>query len=202
LLDEPEQRAVAGGLRTGCRESWARLYDAYSVDVWRYVARLLGSNAAAVADVVQETFIEAARSASGFDASRGSLWAWLVGIAHHRVAAHWRAAARGARLQKLIELRADEVRHWLDAAEPAGEPWEQQERVEFAELVRATLAELPADYAALLTAKYLDDRDLAELATQTASSIDAVKSKLARARREFRAKFERQTKEPTQSMRD
>jgi RNA polymerase sigma-70 factor (ECF subfamily) len=200
LLDEQEQLAVAGGLRSGCRESWARLYDAYSVDVWRYVARLVGSDAAAVADVVQETFIEAARSASSFDSARGTLWSWLVGIAHHRVAAHWRQAARMAKLRKLVELRAEVIRHWLDGAEPTGEPWRGQELTELAAVVRATLAELPADYAALLTAKYLDERELADLSTQAGSSIDAVKSKLARARREFRLRFERLTREPTQSM--
>jgi RNA polymerase sigma-70 factor (ECF subfamily) len=197
LLDEPQQRAVAGGLRSGCRESWAKLYDAYSVDVWRYVARLIGSDAAAVADIVQETFIEAARSAASFDASRGALSSWLVGIAHHRVTAHWRQAARVARFQKLVEQRADAIRHWLDAAAPVGPSWEQKE---LAELVRAALADLPADYAALLTEKYLDDRELAELSARTGSSIEAVKSKLARARREFRAKFDRLSREPTQSM--
>jgi RNA polymerase sigma-70 factor (ECF subfamily) len=200
LLDEQEQLAVAGGLLSGCRESWARLYDAYSVDVWRYVARLLGSDAAAVADVVQEAFIEAARSAASFDSARGTLWSWLIGIAHHRVAAHWRQAARMAKLRRLVELRAEEIRHWLDGAEAAGQPWKQQELVDLAELVRATLAELPEDYAALLTAKYLDERELADLSAQTGSSIDAVKSKLARARKEFRMRFERLSREPTQSM--
>ncbi len=197
MLDEPQQRAVAGGLRSGCRDSWAKLYDAYSVDVWRYVARLIGSDTAAVADVVQETFIEAARSAASFDESRGALSSWLVGIAHHRVAAHWRQAARVAKFQKLVEQRGDAVLHWLDAAEPAGQPLEREE---LAELVRATLADLPADYAALLTEKYLDDRELADLSVRTGTSVEAVKSKLARARREFRAKFERLTREPTKSM--
>ncbi len=181
MLDEPQQRAVAGGLRSGCRESWAKLYDAYSVDVWRYVARLIGSDAAAVADIVQETFIEAARSVASFVASRGALSNWLVGIAHHRVTAHWRQAARMAKFQKLVEQRAAAIRHWLDAAAPVDQTWERQE---LAELVRATLADLPADYAALLTEKYLDDRELAELSARTGSSIEAVKSKLARARRD------------------
>jgi len=54
LLDEPDQLAVIRGLQTGCRDAWARLYDGYSVDVWRYVARLLGGDTANVADVVQE----------------------------------------------------------------------------------------------------------------------------------------------------
>ncbi len=176
------------------------LYDAYSADVWRYVARLLGSDPAAVADVVQETFIEAARSAVKFDASRGTLWTWLTGIAHHRVAAHWRQAQKMASLRSLVERRADEVRHWLDATESDGEASRQNDPVELAALVRATLAELPADYAALLMAKYMDDRDLAGLSAESGATVEAVKSKLARARREFRAKFDRLAREPSESM--
>ena len=86
----------------------------YSVDVWRYVARLLGPDAAAVGDVVQETFLEAARSARNFDPSRGTLWSWLVGIAHHRVSAHWRQANRQTRLRQLAESGEVDVRHLFD----------------------------------------------------------------------------------------
>ncbi len=59
-----------------------------------------------------------------------------------------------------------------------------------ADLVRRVLAELSSDYAVLLTSKYLDDRSLEDLAAEFGSSIEATKSKLARARREFRAAFE------------
>jgi len=198
LLDEPEKLVVAAGLREGRREAWARLYDAYSLDVWRFVARLMGPDAAAVADAVQETFLEAARSAARFDPARGTLWTWLTGIAHHRAAAHWRKSERIANLRKLVESRAAEIRHLLNAAESnVDSPLELWHHNELAELVRSALADLPADYAALLTAKYLDDCSLAELSAQTGSSIEAVKSKLARARREFRTKFERLTREPS-----
>jgi RNA polymerase sigma-70 factor (ECF subfamily) len=70
---------------------------------------------------------------------------------------------------------------------------------DLADFVRAVLAELSADYAALLTAKYLDDRTLADLAGEFGGSVEATKSKLARARREFRAKFEFLSKEPSPS---
>ena len=64
------------------------------------------------------------------------------------------------------------------------------EHREVADLVRRILAELSADYAILLTSKYLDDCSLEEMAAQSDSSAEATKSKLARARREFRAAFE------------
>ncbi len=190
MLDEHEQLAVIRGLRDGSRDAWARLYDGYSVDVWRYVARLLGPNAAAIGDVVQETFMDAARSARQFDAKRGTLWSWLAGITHHRVLAHWRQANRQARLQQLAESGDIDFGHLLDgqAAKASGEARD------IADFVRSVLAELSVDYTALLTAKYLDDRSLAKMSVQFGGSVEAIKSKLARARQEFRLKFEFMTK--------
>ena len=72
---------------------------------------------------------------------------------------------------------------------------------ELAELVRGVLFDLSADYATLLTAKYLDEQSLDDLAGRFGSSVEAIKSKLARARREFREKFESLTREPTPTVR-
>jgi RNA polymerase sigma-70 factor, ECF subfamily len=186
LSDEPTQHAEIRGLQTGNREAWAKLYDDYSLEVWRYAARLVGGDPAAVADVVQETFLDAARSARSFNPQRGSIWQWLCGIAHHKVAAHWRQTARAARLRELLESRSVELGRWLNDGQQVPHPVEQ---LETAELVRGILAELAADYAALLTAKYLDDRSLSEIAALWGSTVEAIKSKLARARTEFRAKL-------------
>ncbi len=194
MLDEPDQQAVIRGLRLGDRDAWSALYDGYSADIWRYVARLVGAEATAVADIVQETFLAAARSARQFDPQRGTLWAWLSGIAHHQSALYWRQINKVQRLKELVEARADELRRWLETSEAADEPWA---RLELADAVRGVLADLPADYAALLTAKYLDERTLDELSRESGGTVDAIKSKLARARREFRARMEVLVREPT-----
>ena len=185
MLDEHDQSTVICGLQHGNREAWAALYTGYSVDVWRYVARLVGAEGADVADVVQETFLAAARSARQFDSSRGSLWSWLTGIAHHHVSLYWRQLSKAARLQKLAEAHTGELHRWLDGSDFEELPLEKHE---LAELIRGVLAELPSDYAALLTAKYLDELSLDELSRQWGQSVEALKSKLARARREFRRK--------------
>ena len=186
MLDEPDQLAVMRGLRDGSRAAWTKLYDGYSVEVWRCVARLVGQRPADVADVVQEVFLAAARSARGFDPERGSLWNWLTGISHRQVALYWRQAKRAARWRELAQAGAIEIRQWLDD----GAPDALLQQRELADVVRGVLAELPADYAALLAAKYLDERSLDDMAREAATSVDAIKSKLARARREFRARFE------------
>lgn len=201
MLDEQQQTAVAAGLREGSREAWTRLYDGYSTDVWRYVARLIGQDSAGVADAVQETFLEAARSAGRFDSSRGTLGSWLTGIAHHRVAAYWRQAQRAAALRRLAESEGAAIHRWLEADSASSADGNIQ-RLETNKLVRAALAELPSDYAALLAAKYMDERTLEQLAGQFGGSVEAMKSKLARARRDFRAGFERLTREPSRTLKD
>jgi RNA polymerase sigma-70 factor (ECF subfamily) len=60
---------------------------------------------------------------------------------------------------------------------------------ELASLVRATLAELPAQHQMLLIAKYVDDVAVEQIAEAERCSSTAVRSRLARARRAFRRAF-------------
>ena len=191
MLDEFDQRAVIRGLRDGHRDAWTALYDGYSTDVWRYVARLIGSSTVDVADVVQETFLAAARSAQKFDADKGTLWSWLTGIAHHQTSIYWKQIQRRSRLFELVQSGAGELRRWIDDPIVPSDIWNRRE---MADLVRVTLASLSSDYAPILAAKYLDEQSLEVIAAQQGGSVEAVKSKLARARREFRSRFERMTR--------
>ncbi len=192
MLDQPQQRLIAGGLRAGDRAAWGSLFDAYSTPLWRFALRLIGRDNAAVDDVVQETFLAAARSARQFNAEQGTLWAWLTGIAQRQAALYWRQAARAARIKTLAESGSARIQDWLvDTTEP-DTSWEQRET---ADLIRSVLAELIADYAALLTARYLDERTTMELIEMFGGTADSLKSKLARARKEFRSKFELITRE-------
>ena len=187
MLSPEEQFDIGRRLRDGDRKAWAALYENYHVAVWRLTARLVGPNAASVADVVQEVFLAAARSARNFDSEKGTLWSWLTGIVHRQVSNYWRTAERADRWRSLAESGAIDVVSLLESNES---PSEIQEQREVADLVRRVLAELSTEYAMLLTSKYLDECSLEELAVQSGCSVDATKSKLARARREFRAAFE------------
>src|SRR5580765_4811425 len=97
-MDDQQERQVAQGLRQGKPDAWRALYEAYAERVWRSVARLMGPGSADVADVVQETFLAAARSAKTYDSNRGSLWLWLCGIARRHVALHYRKQEQRARV--------------------------------------------------------------------------------------------------------
>src|SRR5437868_14526716 len=102
-MDDQQECDIARGLRAGDAEAWRSLYDAYAARVWQAVARLMGPESADVADVVQETFLAAARSARTYDASRGSLWLWLWGIARRHVAIYYRKEKRHDRLRSAAD---------------------------------------------------------------------------------------------------
>jgi RNA polymerase sigma-70 factor (ECF subfamily) len=200
-MDKDTQLALAAGLRAGDRQAWSQLYDAYAQRVWTAIARLMGFDCAAVADVVQETFLAAARSAKGFDPARGSLWAWLWGIARRQMALHYRKhgpTSKPAHTQSwstLLETSHD----WIDGK--SDPPEDILQTRELAALVRLALRELPGKYQTLLVAKHVDGRPVQAMAAELNCSPSAVSSKLARARKAFRKAF-RQAHTTMRSMPD
>jgi RNA polymerase sigma-70 factor (ECF subfamily) len=187
---DPSPEQIAHGLREGSAEGWRAFYDAYAERLWLWVARQVGPQAADVADVVQETFLAAARSTASFDAALGTPWSWLVGIGRHYVALHYRKLARRQRLQAAGAWLAGangQALEWLESREPP--PAAVVATAEMATLVRAALADMPLDYGTLLAARYLDETPVEELADREQCSETALRSKLARARRAFREAF-------------
>ena len=102
-MNEQREHDIAQGLRQGEPDAWRALYDAYAPAVWNAVARRLGPYSADVADVVQETFLAAARTARNFDSAQGTLWSWLSGIARHHVAQYFRKQQRQTRIVQAAE---------------------------------------------------------------------------------------------------
>ena len=198
-MDEAREREIVHGLRHGSVDAWRALYDAYAERVWRCVARLLGGSSSDVADVVQETFLAAAQSARTYDVQRGSLWFWLWGITRTMVAIHYRKQKRFDRIKKAGAWLANsngQLGGWLDGKGES--PFDAATSTEIAALVRATLAEMPIDYEWLLTAKYIAEESVENIATHHKMTPGAVRSKLARARELFREAFAKYAHEPTE----
>jgi RNA polymerase sigma-70 factor (ECF subfamily) len=189
-LDKNIERQIAKGLQEGNRRAWLRLYEAYAEPVWKNIARLMGDKSSAVADVVQETFLAAARSAKNFDPERGSLWAWLWTIANRQVALYYRKQKSNPLLTQAqnwwTALDGEKI-DWIDAKTDA--PPDSLQSRQLATMVRCALSELPAEYQTLLLAKYVDSQHADCIAQQMSCSPVAVRSKLARARKAFRKAF-------------
>lgn len=189
-MGDQHETEIARGLRAGRTEAWHALYDGHAERVWCLAARLMGPVSADVADVVQETFLAAARSAGNYDASRGSLWAWLSGITRKHVALYFRRRKRHDRLKGVdgpLAAGREQMIRRLENRQST--PPEALATAELSALVRTTLAGLPAPYETLLIARYFDGATVQQIAEQEGSSSTAVRSRLARAHRAFRRDF-------------
>ncbi len=191
-MDKNTECEIAQGLQQGNRQAWLQLYEAYAESVWRNISRLVGNDLATVADLVQETFLAAARSARNFRPDRGTLWVWLWTIARRQVALYYRKQKSEivlSQARKWWTSLDGEKFDWIDSK--ADIPSDILESQELAVLVRLVLSELPGDYQTLLLAKYVDNQPAERIAGQMDCSEVAVRSKLARARKAFRKVFNR-----------
>lgn len=184
VSDALTEAEIVRGLRLGDRRAWEALCEQFSPRLWRYVARLIGSDDAAVADVFQETFLAVAKSGRNLTAN-AKLWPWLAGIGHRQAALYWRKAYAARR----VGLEVDPVN-----SSAGDDPLERLLTAEKVELVRCLLAEMNANFVAILTGKYLDGLSVKQLVELMGGSEESIRSKLARARRDFRARYERAVK--------
>jgi RNA polymerase sigma-70 factor (ECF subfamily) len=74
---------LVSAIRSGDEQAMAQLYERYSPIVYSVALRVLGDTGAAE-DVVQEVFMQLWRNPDVFDATRGSLPAWLAVITRNR----------------------------------------------------------------------------------------------------------------------
>ncbi len=182
MSDRSTDADIVRGLRRGDRAAWEALCEEYSARVWKYVARLVGSDREAVADVFQETMLAACKAGRAL-AEDTRLWPWLAAIGHHQSALYWRKL----KSSRVTQLRSDPIHPHSNQ-----DPLDRLLREETVELVRCLLAEMHADSAALLTGKYLDGLSVIELVQLLGGTQESVRSRLARARRDFRARYERE----------
>jgi RNA polymerase sigma-70 factor (ECF subfamily) len=185
--DEAEERPDP---MSGKVAAWCALYDEHAESVWRLVARLIGPTRAEVADIVQETFLAAARSFDQFDKSRGTPRAWLCGIARRQTAIHFRRQQRQQRLLTGEGRPADERERIVDWLERRQEtPPDVLTRAETVDAVRVALVSLTDPHAAVLIARYFDGVDVEQIARDEDCGTSAIRSRLARARQAFRRAF-------------
>lgn len=185
MSDTLTDAEIVRGLRQGDRRAWEGLCKQYSPRVWRYVARLVGQNEEVVADVFQETMLAVAKSGRNL-AEESKLWPWLASIGHKQTALYWRNKARTCH----AALTTDPSDPALTSA-----PLELLLRSEKVTLVRTLLAEMNAEAVALLSAKYLDGLRITEIVELMGGTEESIRSRLARARRDFRSRYERASQE-------
>jgi RNA polymerase sigma-70 factor (ECF subfamily) len=159
--------------RRGDEGSFLSLYYRYRTPLYRFAWRLTAS-AATAEDVVQECWL-VALDGKRFDADRGSLRAYLFGVARNLAFARLRVSGR----------ESDEAE---DAPSDCG-PFEAALAAERSEAVARAVAELPPlQREALILFEY-EDLSLEEIAHVTGVETGAVKARLHRARETLRRRL-------------
>jgi RNA polymerase sigma-70 factor (ECF subfamily) len=146
--------------------------------VHAYCARALGDRDRA-ADCTQETFVSAWRARERFDPARGSLAAWLLGIARHRVLDVFRGAHR-------VPTPVEEL---PSSGAPAPAP-DVPEVLADQLLVAHALESLPPAARQVVELAFYGELTQVEIAERTGLPIGTVKSHMRRALLRLRADLE------------
>jgi len=157
------------------RHELIELYDASMPEVYGYLAVRCGSTAVAE-DLTSETFLAAA-DAIERDTVPDLTVAWLIGVARHKLADHWRRLAREERLLTAIDAQPD----------PDPDPWDVHLDLLTAHQV---LGRLGAHHRSVLVLRYLDGLPVRLVAEHLDRTEHATEALLVRARRAFRHLYE------------
>ncbi|MDN3919031.1 RNA polymerase sigma factor [Roseateles violae] len=168
-------------LRRGDADALEPLYRRESGPVYRYALALSG-NAAWAGDAMQDAFVALAARPEGFDPLRGSLGAYLAGMARHSLLARWREAR-----QQLAEAPDEDEAGRADAGGGAESPEALLVRAQDqAELWRAIQA-LPWPFREALVLVDLQERAYMEAARIAGVEINTLRTRLHRARQRLAA---------------
>ncbi|HZM96836.1 MAG TPA: RNA polymerase sigma factor [Vicinamibacterales bacterium] len=153
-------------------------FDNHKDAIYRFAWRMSGP--AAAADITQDVFVSLLRYPNRFDPVRGTLRAFLLGIARNLALKHWRAEHRFEPLDDAPQTR-DAAQTRAFVAEPV-----DLERGEIGEIVgRAVRALRPLQREVVILAEY-EGLTLAEIARAVDADVGTVKSRLHRARENLR----------------
>ena len=162
-------------MRHGDEQAFVSLYRRRQGAIYRFAMHMSGSVPTAE-DVTQEVFLALIREDCGFDPERGSLSAYLFGIARKLVL---RYLERG-RPDMPLESHGDEtLRPELAAAD---NPLVDLTRKETLEALRRAVLALPRRYREVVVLCDLEELDYADAAVALGCPIGTVRSRLHRAR--------------------
>jgi RNA polymerase sigma-70 factor (ECF subfamily) len=166
--DEELLARVAGGDISSLR----MLYERYKSRLMTYACYVLGTRASAE-DVVQETFLRVFRHAGRFDPER-RFSAWVYAIAANLCRDELRRNAR----RRAIAVPFPPGRTADSAAGKEDSPLRGAAGREFAERLRAEIADLAPEQREVIALRYLDSMKYHEIAEALGCPLGTVQSRL------------------------
>ena len=174
--DLQPELALLARMKKGDEDAFTELYRRHRDAVYR-LAMLYSGSTAHAADVTQETFVHFITQPHQYDPMRGTLAAWLCGIARNMA----RRAVSGREDATDPEVLADDTSPHESHID-RDTPLEKILKGETAEQVRRAVAQLKPHYGDILILCELSELSYAEAAQVAGIDIGTVRSRLSRAR--------------------
>ena len=175
--DPHAEYALLARLKNGDEGAFTALYRRHKDAVYRFALLYCGT-AGTAADVTQDTFVHLMTKAAQFDATRGTVGAWLCGVARNIARRHLGEPREEYRDPSDLHDDTDSQATLVEAETPL----ERLLRNEAAEQVRAAIARLAPHYRDVLILCELSGLSYAEAAQVCGLEIGTVRSRLNRAR--------------------
>jgi RNA polymerase sigma-70 factor (ECF subfamily) len=165
--------------KAGEPDAWDLLLKRYQLPLYVYVFELVHHEQTSL-DIVQETFINAARHIGGLRDDR-KFGSWLFGIAHQKCIQHWRK-----RKPEEVPIDAGDENHVEADAGPEAWLIRKEQEEQFMRL----LDQLAAPHRAVLLLHFVEDFSIEEIARITETQPGTVKSRLHYAKKAMRKLLE------------
>ena len=165
-------------MKAGNEDAFTTLYRRRQGGLYRFALQMSGSEAIAE-DVTQEVFIVLIREADHYDAGRGSLQAYLYGIARNQV------LRRLERDRPFVQILDDAEESDTPSAErfiAQDDPLGNLLHSEMIDSVRGAILALPAHYREVVVLCDLHEMSYVEAAEALSCAVGTVRSRLHRAR--------------------
>jgi RNA polymerase sigma-70 factor (ECF subfamily) len=180
VVDEPQQTDEQLAERLAQRDVAAleAVYARHARPVYSLCLRLLGEPTAAE-EVLQECFLKLWRQPELYQASRGRLGTWLLGMAHNRSIDQ----LRRRRLEQRYSVDGEVEPPAGQEADPESRVWDQFQ----VEAVGRALAALPPNQRLALELAYLRGMTQSEIASALGEPLGTIKTRMRLAMQKLRA---------------
>ena len=157
--------------RHGSQTAWAELFDRHQRRIYRFALRMTGSRGVAD-EVVQDTFLDLLRGGLRFDAGKGSLGAFLLGVAR----------LKSLRLGNNNSSHSGSDDRVLDMLAAPADPALDVETRERHRMLQGAILGLPAQFREAVVLCELTELSYEEAARVIGCPVGTVRSRLHRAR--------------------
>jgi RNA polymerase sigma-70 factor (ECF subfamily) len=169
----------------GDENAFTEIYRRHQAPLYRFAMRMTG-NSWAAEEIVQDVFMTLLREPKKYDRERGTLGAFLYGVARNRILKHLERAPRDLSLEENGGAAQGSHAQLNEQMTPAH--W--AELHERREQVRAAVLELPADFREAVVLCELEEMSYEEAARALDCPVGTIRSRLHRGRALLLAKLE------------